>query len=309
MEKIQVGAGEAIWVLQNPYDLNLSSWNGQRTLYPSKVDELVNAHKAKTFTNFGVWTVCRKPESDILEIIDGQHRWEAYKILFPRDTLIWIDQPPPKIVLHVFDVTTDEQTFEKFKEFNKSTPVPAIYFDRVSLEKIREIIAIYREKYVTRTGNYRCRVSLGDKFVSYLAEALYDEKEIAKVSDMREFEEHFVEFANDVKRILTRYRIHIAYMVQYVEYADFDAYFEEQLPGCPRAARLITLLLYLYPTLEEVQKQYGYAETHNSYIGIFAWPWADKPNFCEMLRNAFWKFVQYRKKSLKVSAVSSNHGC
>lgn len=118
-------------------------WSGQRIIREERVDEIFEYHKkkyqeTKQVGDFFILTACTQPNKlpNKLILIDGQHRFAAYK------NLINMGIPVPGLVVYVLEVNKPEDIRETFETLNKLEPVPKLYFQTDQDKDLRGTIAV-----------------------------------------------------------------------------------------------------------------------------------------------------------------------
>lgn len=103
----------------------LISWKGQRPIDKDRVNDIMNYHKKYKRDNgkwdtFTVITVCNGKY-----IIDGQHRFEAYKQFHNKGSKL------PRITFENIQCNSDDEIQERFKLINRCVIVHSKYTDEV----------------------------------------------------------------------------------------------------------------------------------------------------------------------------------
>ena len=276
-------------------------WEHQRTLDEQRVGEIeayfIQCVQDGISAHIGVLRGCKKLDDSKILIVDGQHRFQAYKNTYGTHHQ-W------KLIVHVTIVQTDDEILEIFKLINKSVPVPDLYFDPISRKSFIEIITAYRERklsHMTYVGKSP-RISLLEPYSAYLAEALYDKEKLEESGcTVKDVENYFEPFDLEIKRILTddTNKEHLEYIITNKLAKETESYLEDCVKS-KRARELLYIFSVLYSKTEEMTKMYRIANDHDSYVGIYAFQWKGKTlSLCERFGMVFWSFVaQCKKKNM-----------
>lgn len=280
-----------------PSDNKVVIWNKQRILNEERAGKIAFESQNDKFT-MGEIIAIKKKNTELLEVIDGQHRFFAYKKMYPGD--LGLTKKLPPLIVHVYIVDTDEEIYSLFKRINKSEPVPDYYLNPLIKQTFINILEKYKEtfnKNIKHQGSIPPRNSLErSNYINYLSEALYDAtKDVAYWM----LEKYIPLFDKELERILVENKELIDYVIENeIESEDTEEYIDKNIKGT-RSRRIIKLFIELYPTQDEVEKQFKYSELYGSYIGIFAYPW-DKNKKIQLLKNeftiSFWNFISYNQK-------------
>lgn len=272
-------------------------WEHQRTLDEQRVDEIeayfIQCAQDESNAHLGILRACKKSGDSKILIVDGQHRFQAYKKTYGTHHR-W------KLVVHVTTVQTDEEILEIFKLINKSVPVPDLYFDPISRKSFIDIITAYRERklsHMTYVGKAP-RISLLSPYSAYLAEALYDKDKLDETGcTVKDLETYFEPFDLEIKRILVdeSNKEHLEYIITNKLGAETEAYLEDSVKS-RRTRELLYIFSVLYPKPDEMTKMYRIATEHDSYVGIYAFLWKGKTSPRDRFGSLFWSFVTQRKK-------------
>jgi hypothetical protein len=165
----------------NALEFKIQVWKHQRILMPEQVqrlkDKLVSTDCKKGI--LGTWSVCRSKAqftglSDTLQLIDGQHRWQALQEIQKN----YKNLKMPPIILHVYEVEDDEEIEKIFFNLNQNTKVDVVNFDKDARNLYRIAFQNFRKTLRPHAGRGRApRESLkDDHYVDYLIELCYNEK-------------------------------------------------------------------------------------------------------------------------------------
>lgn len=112
---------------------NIKVFKKQRALQTDHVFEL-KRHQVKHFQEKGYFDIsgtiilAKTRNDDVLSIIDGQHRYQAFRMLENDNYLPTNDKH--KMMVELYIVDTEEQKFELFKNINSSEPAATSDIER-----------------------------------------------------------------------------------------------------------------------------------------------------------------------------------
>jgi hypothetical protein len=214
---IKISERESIQTFDSIKPPKITSWFEQRTQVPGKINEIVNAVHSGKLTNLGVWTVCIVDGTQEHILIDGQHRYEAFKILGSFKI--------SHIVFYVYAVKTYDDIREIFRMLNKSTPVPEIYFEPTSKKTICDALDIYRK---AKCGEQKTpiitNISLG-KLDSRLrlAEILYHSRYCTRYKTAEKIIDHIEAFDTEVEKIISARHNDLAFIFENIPNDEYES--------------------------------------------------------------------------------------
>lgn len=166
---------EAIITIKNIE--SVVAWRGQRPLDENKVQEIVDyklQHKLDDkISDFGEIHVCAYKSSNDkkLYIIDGQHRFAAYKKLHDN-----YQKQMPKLRALLHYIKREEDMRDIFNVINRCTPVPEIYLEGSGeiKRKLKANLEQYCRNHNLKIGSGGCKRPAID--LDKYSEQLYSEE-------------------------------------------------------------------------------------------------------------------------------------
>ena len=181
---------------------NVKIWERQRTLDPTRVEEIVNDQK-EWYKKNDVYRFRGHLTLAVLHgkivMIDGQHRYQAMKVL-ARESSVFANTP---VVVCLINTKTENEVFQEFQLINKSISVPETFINPNNL--IKAVCNRIREKFPVSFTNASINV-ITTKINQDQMESALIASDIVKelnITDEDQFYSMILDYNNKIKTTYT----------------------------------------------------------------------------------------------------------